>query len=77
MSSPGESGADIKIGDEQPASHPLAHLFATVERSVNEFRSGEISSWDVRQQARARGVGQDQAWIRIRNGRSRRPRGAR
>ena len=75
MSDPKASGPDRATADEKAASHPLAHLFATVERGVNEIRTSDLSPYDVRMQARARGRGQRQAWDSIRGGG--RPRGAR
>ncbi len=78
ISIPDDSGPDDTRDATKPASHPLAHVFATVERSVNEIRTSDISSWDLRQQARARDRDQKQAWVRIRYGnQSSRPRGAR
>ncbi|MGO9754776.1 MAG: hypothetical protein ACLP22_25505, partial [Solirubrobacteraceae bacterium] len=59
--------ADPATTDEKPASHPLAHLFATVERSVNEIRASELSPYDLRQQARARDRGQSEVWASIRS----------
>ncbi len=78
ISIPDDPESGKTADDATPAKHPLAHVFATVERSVNEIRTSDISSWDVRQQARARGRGQIQAWTRIRSGdKNNRPRGAR
>ena len=55
--------------DEQ--KHPLAHLFATVERSVNDMRASDTSKRDIRLQARDRDRGQNQVWSSIRGNRSR------
>ena len=73
-SDPSRTGADGTTNDETQAKHPLSHLFATVEHSVNEIRTGEISPYDVRAQARARSRGQNQVWLSIRSPRHRGPR---
>ncbi len=66
-SDPDGTRADMQITDAQRKAHPLAHLFASVERSVNEIHATDISAHDVRMQARDRGRGQAQVWSNLGN----------
>ncbi len=73
MSESAQPGSGAEAGADQQ-KHPLAHLYATVERSVNDMRAGDTSKRDLRLQARDRDRGQGQVWSSIRGNR---PRGSR
>ncbi|MGO9902207.1 MAG: hypothetical protein ACLP0J_21520 [Solirubrobacteraceae bacterium] len=70
------TGGDAAATDAKLTNHPLAHVFATVERSVNEMRTSELTSHELRQLARAHERGQNEVWANLRHPRPR-PRGAR
>jgi hypothetical protein len=65
------TGDDAATTDAKLTTHPLAHVFATVERSVDEMRTSKLTSLELRQLARAYERGQNQIWASLRHPRPR------